>query len=253
MTTINTRFPMQQSRFLKSLLLAAGLSALAANAQAQSTIIIDSATNNGGFESGATGWTIVNGGQTNQWRIDATATAGFSGVNAAFISNSTTTPYAHTYTNSATSVVQFYQDVTLPAGQNLATLSFKMILGGEAGYDRIRVFLAPTTVTPTAGTEMGGAYQIGGDIDVVATPWQTINLGIPRTLTGNATAATTRRLIIQWRNDGSGGVQPPAGIDNITLTTYCNGTAVTTATVSAQQRDAQLECFYRRYRLYGAL
>ena len=82
---------------------------------AQTTII--DPTTNGGFEIGPTfavnGWSN-NSSQTNQWVCNTGATAGFGGINAAYISNnpiSATPP--HQYTNTTTSTSHIYRDVTI--------------------------------------------------------------------------------------------------------------------------------------------
>ena len=204
-------------------------------AHGQATVIIDSVTNNGGFESGATGWTITNGSQPNKWRVGTTATAGFSQTQAAFISQSATTPYAHTYDIDNGSIVHFYQDVNLPAAQPNATLSFRIICEGEGTttlYDYLTVYLAPTSVTPTAGVDLGTTYQVGTTYNLLGPNWIQVNISIPPSLTGNVTAASARRLIFQWQNDFSVGDQPPAGIDNIKLVTHC-GVATQPATAIA--------------------
>jgi hypothetical protein len=65
------------------------------------TTLISPTVNNGGFESGTAGWTVVNGTETNKWQVDTNAAAGFSGTNSAYISNSTSAPYANAYTDSS--------------------------------------------------------------------------------------------------------------------------------------------------------
>ena len=199
-----------------------------ANAQ-RSTALIDPVTNNGGFENGTTGWTITNGTQANKWQVSTGATAGFSGTACAYISQSASPPFLHTYVNT-TSVAQIYQDVTFPAGDTFTSFSFKAIVQGEACCDYLRVYLAPTTVTPVAGTNLGTLYQVGGDINMRGAGWTNISLNIPSALIGNTTAAATRRLIFQWRNDGSGQTQPPIAVDDITLVTYsCSGVTLLNA------------------------
>lgn len=212
--------------------------------QAQSTVIISPTVNDGDFENASSSWTIVNGSQTNKWYISTNATAGFNGAKCAYISNSASAPYAHDYDQDVSSVVQFYQDVTLPAGEPNVTLSFKVVCEGEAAgtnlYDYLRVYLAPTTVAPAAGTQVNASYQVGNTYYLLGTSWTTLNITIPASLAGNATAATTRRLIFQWRNDGSDGSNPPAGIDSVTLITTCAGPAVTAGATAVTTTGATL-------------
>jgi hypothetical protein len=171
-------------------------------------------TGNGGFESGASfplnGWTVVNGTQTNKWFVGNPGTVGATGTRAAYISNNPAgSLYNYSLTN--TSIVHFYTDVVFPAGQTNIQLSFNWKGQGEVSFDFLRVFLVPTTTTPTAGTQLA-AGQLGGDFNLQGI-YQTANFTLPC-----ATAGTTQRLVFSWINDNSAGTQPPMAIDNISLT-----------------------------------
>ncbi len=210
---------MKIRKLLGLLLFFAGLSVQFA--QAQSTVLISNTVNNGGFENGTANWTITNGTEFNHWVFSNNATAGFSDLNSAYITRSTIAPFAHTFDSSKTSVVQFYQDVVLPANQPNITLSFKWIGQGESCCDRLRVFFSAPTVSPTPGTELIND-QIGDPSYNLQGAWTVVNITIPTALAGNSTAPTTRRLIFQWRNDGSIGTQPPAGVDSVVLVANCS-------------------------------
>ncbi len=221
---------------LSSLLLVAMLTGV----QAQVTII-DPTTNNGGFESAtAVPWQIVNGTQTNKWIIGTGATSGFSGTRSAYISNGTGTAPAHTYTFSSGSSVFLYQDVALPAGYPVLTLTFKAIQKGENNYDQALVYMSTGTpgAAPSAGTSTTtiaalpalACYQQLFLVPVQTTAgWTTYTVSIPASLAGNAATGTTRRLLFRWVNDGSGGTNPPIGLDDVTLTAACGGPTVTVA------------------------
>ncbi|MBR9756639.1 MAG: T9SS sorting signal type C domain-containing protein [Algicola sp.] len=182
------------------------------------TVLIDP-TGDGGFESGSTfaanGWTN-NSTQTNQWVCNTGATAGFSGTNAAYISNNpTSTPPPHTYTVNSISVSHIYRDVSMPAGESLIQLSFDWICIGESSFDYMRVWLVPTTFTPSSGTQVttaSGRIRIGQTNYNSQSSWANETLTIPSTYAG-----TTFRLVFEWRNDSSVGTNPPAGLDNIEL------------------------------------
>ena len=199
------------------------------------TTIIGPTTNNGSFEDATnTAWQIVNGTQTNKWVIGTGANAGFSGTKAAYISNSTSAPFTHTYTNNSISSVYLYQDVTFPAAQPVVNLSFKYIGQGEAGsWDKLAVYISngSTPTTLTAGTPSGGTSanlvltdytQIGGPYWLNSS-WTNISIPITQAQAGNATASSTRRIVFLWSNDGSGGIDPPAGVDDVLLTAACSG------------------------------
>lgn len=193
------------------------------------TVLIDPATQ-GGFESGssfaANGWTEVNGAQTNKWwsKTPGNPATPFAGSNCAYVSDHAT-GNTYNYNTSNTSVVHFYRDITIPAGEPYLTLSFYYKGQGESSYDYIRVYNVSTGVTPVAGTQIGSG-QIGGDYNQVGS-WTLV------TQTFCATPGTTIRLVFSWINDGSVGTQPPGAIDNISLQSTssappCNlGTGVT--------------------------
>ncbi|MDW8296093.1 MAG: hypothetical protein RMJ97_04335 [Raineya sp.] len=106
--------------------------------QAQITLVNPAAE--GGFEVGATfalnGWTVVNGTQTNQWHVGTAAF--FAGLRGAYISNNSGT--SNNYDVSATSVVHFYRDITIPPNSTV-NLSFRWRGQGESGFDYLRVYV----------------------------------------------------------------------------------------------------------------
>jgi hypothetical protein len=188
------------------------------------TVLIDPA-GAGGFESGSTmtsnGWTVVNGSNANYW-VEGTATK-YAGTYSAFISNDGTT---NTYNTNRTSTVHFYRDITVPSGEEDIVLSF--YLNGQVEnyygtiYDRFLVYTAPTTVTPVAGNPVSSSTTLTGATLIYSQPaaissytYQEIEL--PASLAG-----TTFRLIFTWQNDNSAGTNPPASIDNISLTSSVN-------------------------------
>lgn len=181
--------------------------AVASIVNAQTTLI-SATVNNGGFESGATGWTIVNGTQTNKWFIGNTVNC--AGTQSAYIG---TAVGNNNYTVTATSVVHLYRNFTFPAGQSQITLSFDFRSGGENSFDGVKVYLVPTTTTPAAGTLLATG-QVGNTWYNNVGACTNINITLPVTAAG-----TTQRLVFSWRNDGSIGTQPGARIDNVTIVT----------------------------------
>jgi hypothetical protein len=183
--------------------------------QAQ-TILINGATT-GGFEGGsgfaANGWTVVNGSETNRWYCvtPGNPATPFAGSNCAYISNTHPAGGSYAYTVNSASVVHFYRDVTIPAGEPYLNLQFRYKGQGESTYDFIRVFVVPTTTTPVAGTQLT-AGQIGATYYNLVSSWTTANINFC------GTPGSTIRLVFSWRNDNSLGTQPPGAIDNIHLT-----------------------------------
>jgi hypothetical protein len=174
------------------------------------TILINPA-GDGGLETGAdfatNGWIVDNGTQANQWAIGTVSAS--PNNNAAFISNDAGVSWAYTLTTS--SVVHFYRDITFPPGETDIQLTFLLKGIGETSYDRLRVYLVPTTTTPVSGTALTTG-QIGNANYNLQGAWVTVGLQVPASAAG-----TTQRLVFSWANDASLGTNPPVSIDNISL------------------------------------
>lgn len=191
-----------------------------ASLTAQTTLI--SPTGDGGFENGATfaanGWTVVNGtpNTTNTWHVGNAAVTS-AGVNGAYISANNGTAWG--YTTSNTSTAHFYRDITASSlTETILNLSFKWKGSGESGWDRLLVYVAPTTVTPVAGipasssTTLTGATLVYTQANNSQSTYVNAAVNLPSNLVG-----TTFRLIFTWQNDGSFGTSPGAAIDEISL------------------------------------
>ncbi|SHK25429.1 fibronectin type III domain-containing protein [Chryseobacterium polytrichastri] len=155
------------------------------------------------------GFTSV--GQTNRWTYgSATGNTG----NSVYISNNNGTANAYTIAG-ATSIVHAYRDITVPAGTTLSTFTFDWKGDGEGATDLLRVWLVPASYMPVAGTGItagAGRVQVGGNFNQQTT-WQNyLNTNV-----NLSSFVGTMRLVFEWRNDGSGGNQPPIAIDNINL------------------------------------
>jgi len=184
---------------------------LSANAQ---TVLI-SPTGDGGFETGSTlsanGWTEVNDA-TNYWT--AGTTTPYAGSRAAYISTDGTN---NSYSNAVVSTSHFYRDITVPGTETNISLSFYLKGVGEANWDRLLVYTAPTSVTPVAGTPSSQGTTLTG-ANLVYTQTTTYAAYTLQTVTLPASlAGTTFRLIFTWQNDGNTGTNPPAEVDNISL------------------------------------
>ena len=167
-------------------------------------------------------FTFTGGTQVNKWEYGAAT--GNTG-NSIYISNDA--GVSNAYTVNSTSVVQAYRDIAIPAGTNIVQFSFDWKAQGESSFDYLRVWLVPTTFQPVAGTQInagGGRVQVGTNFNQQAA-WQTYN-NLNLNLT--AFAGQTMRLVFEWRNDGSGGTQPPAAVDNIKFVRCSNATPIVT-------------------------
>jgi uncharacterized repeat protein (TIGR02543 family) len=159
------------------------------------------------FESGGgislTGWTFVNGSQTNKWFV-GTATAN-GGSRSCYISNNSS---ANSYTITSTSAVHFYRDFN-----NVASISFDYKVQGEtysgSALDRLIVYLVDTSITPVAGSTLTSSTPLG-TYCMQGTTWKRATI--------NVSGTGAKRLVFTWYNDSSIGTQPPAAIDNVTVT-----------------------------------
>lgn len=163
------------------------------------------------FDGASHGWALSNGTQTNKWVVGP-ATSN-SPANSLYISQDNGT--TNSYNTSAASVVHAYRDITIPAAVDQIELTYDWKSVAEAAtLDWIKVWIAPTTFNPTPGTQIttANATQIGTSLSLNSS-WTTLS-NIIQAGTLNL-GGSTRRLIFEWRNDGTGGNQPPAAIDNI--------------------------------------
>lgn len=156
------------------------------------------------------GWSILNGNQQNKWIVDS-ATAN-SSAKSLYVTNDN--GLNNIYTINVASVVQAYRDIQIPAGATLLGLTFDLKAGGELN-DYVRAWLVPTSFIPTPGTQITAAadrIQIGANHNLAA-DWTT------KTDIANVStfANSTRRLVFEWRNNTSTGLQPAAAIDNINI------------------------------------
>ncbi len=215
---------------MKKIYLVILLSVFAFFTQAQTTII--NPVGDGGFENGATftanGWTVENyaTANANKWFVGAVSTPS-AGANAAYISDNATGTTYNYLTSSATRVL-FWRDVTFPAGETVITLAFKLKVTGEATYDDLTAFVQNSATVPTTGTQPASSGSSSATIanttrlitaSTGGASYVTYTANIVAADAGNAATATTRRIIFLWENDASGGTQPPASIDEISLTT----------------------------------
>ncbi len=167
------------------------------------------------FEAaGVNGWDFYNVSQTNHWMVGNATNNG--GSRSLYITNDDS---ANAYTITATSYAFATRTFNLTAGNYVCSFDWKA--QGESSFDFIRAALVPASTVLTPGTysgfnntstvpEGGIAIDGGGRLNLHNT-WQTqveeFTLANPGVYT----------LVFLWRNDPSGGSQPPAAIDNVSL------------------------------------
>lgn len=184
---------------------------------AQTTII--GTANNGNFENATPGlnWTIVNPTNRSLWFCSTFSKC--SGSNAAYIGTASTD---NNYNNGSARVAHIYRDVTFPAGETSITLTFDWKGQGESGNDGMKVFLGSTSATPVANTNFNAtdptAVQLGSTWYNLQATCTGATITITAAQAGNASSASTKRLVFSWKCDGSGGSNPAATLDNVVLT-----------------------------------
>ena len=166
------------------------------------------------FEGNDCEWTLVNGSVTNKWAWGSAVNNG--GTKALYVSNDNGTTNAYTINSSSVvfATKKFYFDKTK------YTFSFDWKSVGEEIYDYLRVALVPASVGLTAGTTPSeysysnlpsGWIAADGGRAQYAADWQN------RTNIVNVTEAGVYMVVIGWRNDGGGGDNPPAALDNFSI------------------------------------
>jgi subtilisin-like proprotein convertase family protein len=199
------------------------------------TILINPLTD-GGFESGTTfaanNWNVSNSAN-NPWVVGTAVSSGAITGKSAYISNDG--GVSNAYSNGSYANNFFWRDVTVPAGELKITLSFNWICQGESTWDNWQVFTAPTSVVPAGTTTYPGSGSANVPAAITGATFvgngnlqgtvQTATFTLPPSLAG-----TTFRLIFSWKDDNSGGTQPPAVIDNISLVSRAPGNFISIVT-----------------------
>ena len=173
------------------------------------------------FEGATCGWELINGTITNAWAWGTAVNNG--GTHALYVSNDGGTTNA--YTNNSAAMV--YATKLLNFTEGKYEFAYNWMANGETNWDFLRVALVPASVSLTAGTSLptGLTYSAvpsgwiaidGGSQLVGVTDWQnqSVAVNVP---------AGNYYLVMAWRNDSSGGVQPPAAVDNVSITRVACG------------------------------
>ena len=164
---------------------------------------------------GANNWLLINGTCTNQWVLGEAVNNG--GTHALYISNDNGVSNDYTHSASmvyATKTFEFEEDGTY-------TFKYDWKANGESTWDYIRMALVP------AGTELEASTSLLTGLSATALPtgWIALDGGTKLNLvtaweTKSADielAPGTYKVVIAWRNDGSGGTTPPGAIDNFSV------------------------------------
>ncbi|MFA7081108.1 MAG: fibronectin type III domain-containing protein, partial [Bacteroidales bacterium] len=152
-------------------------------------------------------WTLHNGALVNKWYIGAPGAFGTG--NGLFISNDN--GLSASYSTSLTSVVMASALVEF----NNATefeLSFDWKAVGENSWDCINAYVIPFGVAIVPSTNPLDIYKVTPTYLSASSNWQNKVISL-----GSQYSNSIRQLVFVWKNDGSGGSNPPATIDNVEL------------------------------------
>ena len=166
-----------------------------------------------GFEDAIenSAWTIVNGNNANMWFIGADSNAVFDGDSALYISNDSGTTNAYSITSNSS--VWAYRDIAFPDGASEFHISINWKGIAEECCDYLKVFIGdPAAVYAGLSTAPSGATPLSGNLNNEAN-WKNETFVL-----GASYAGSVKRLYFLWYNDYSVGSNPPAAIDNITIT-----------------------------------
>ncbi len=171
-----------------------------------------------GFEDDQdTAWTLIN--DVHAWYRGTVASNG--GTKGLYISNDGGATNAYTITTISISYAVRALEFTDTGVYNY---SYDWKAYGESNYDYLRAWIAPAGTAFTAHLLPDGSSAPYNFRE--ATPEGWIDLGGKNNLQSswqtssgefNMSVAGTYYLVFMWANDGSGGTQPPAAIDNIEI------------------------------------
>src|SRR5690554_5367926 len=162
------------------------------------------------FESAQTGWILSNGGATNEWHVGNAVSSG--GNRSLYITNDQGSSNA--YTISSATVVHAYKDFELLTGTTEISIAFDWRALAESCCDYIRVWMVPTSFTPSAGTQIAAAT---GRVNITNNLNMDANFKTFQAIRSATAYTGTFRVVFEWRNDGSLGTIPPGAIDNIEI------------------------------------
>ena len=159
-------------------------------------------------------WTFINGALVNIWCWGSATNNG--GEKAMYVSDDD--GVSNEYNLSNTAVV--YATKLFAFAQGTYTFIFDWMANGESTYDYLRVALIPGDKEFEAGTSLPS----GVGTTTLPTGWIALDGGSKlnqktswQTQTAEATISGTYTMVFIWRNDSGGGSQPPAAIDNISI------------------------------------
>ena len=193
--------------------------------QAQTTPAPASLPYSCGFEDATenANWTIVNGDATNKFFIGSAVNNG--GTQSLYISNNNGVSNDYTVLSDA-GYVYAYREISV-TDLGVYTVSLDWRAKGESTFDYLRVFLIPDNAADALTPHTSGVAAHTG-VTATGSPasWIAVDNNVKLNLQDSvqtfvsgeiALAVGTYKLVLYWRNDGSGGTNPPAFVDNISV------------------------------------
>ena len=173
------------------------------------------------FES-CINWTAYNGAQTNQWFVGSATSAG--GNRGMYVSNNLGSTNAYSINTTSITHIMSNTNINLTGGGTCINMSFDYRSAGESGFDWLNVYAVPVAYVPTPGTmpvtgALGAAPNLANPV-LIAGPLngQSSYINFTASLNGLGLSGYNFKLLFTWRNDNSIGTQPPAAVDNISIT-----------------------------------
>ena len=172
---------------------------------------------------GALQWQLENGDLENAW-VHGTAAHNGEGSKALYISNDGGASNAYTVGKPAT--VFAMKPFNIASGSYVFQYDWRA--NGESSYDLLRVALVPDSIELVAMSTMLPELGTSGNALAAALPagWIAFDGGSKLNLDTAWTTfqseeidvkAGTYNVVFLWRNDGSGGSQKPAAVDNLSI------------------------------------
>lgn len=151
----------------------------------------------------------------NEWVVGTAVNNG--GASSLYITNNGGA--TNTYDITEATVVHAYRDIAVPMGTAETNISFDWRCVGEGATTRrdyFKVWLVPGSFMPIEGQQITAAtdrIQVGGMFNLQAN----FTTFLIQDLDLIAFQGRVMRLVFEWRQDATGGEQPPAAIDNIKI------------------------------------
>ncbi|MEG2070707.1 MAG: hypothetical protein RR034_04965, partial [Bacteroidales bacterium] len=160
------------------------------------------------------GWQFVRNTSAtavNNWAIDTAVHFGDEAQgHALYISKDN--GVTNEYNMAAVSNVWAYRDIYFTEGVEYL-LTFKWKAKGESSYDCLKVYIGIPDTAANSSTVPVGATLLSTTPLSSQSSWQNAEY----VLSGAQYAGTMQRLYFYWKNDASSGNNPPAAIDDITI------------------------------------